>query len=154
MKKIEIKLHHTVVAPLLDYLREVGRIISAKGNPSQREMTDLDPDLEEIWSTELKGLWQSDEEAFFALFAKEFIESGTISIDDMNGGAVIRACSAFRLRLRTNDLEAIPDEVLECGECRYESLNAIEKRGYSAYLFLGALQEIALEHLDLLHSEW
>lgn len=152
MKKIEIKLHHTIVAPLLDYLRELVPEMKRQGNPSLAAMPDMDADLKEIWADDLRALWQADEEIFFGIFDKEFIENGTIGIDEQNGDAVLRACSAFRLRLRVEDLAAIPDEVLECGECRYESLNEVQKRGYSAYLFLGALQEIVMEHLDLLRN--
>ena len=152
MKKIEVKLHHTVVAPLLDYLRQIVQAIPGEEPPFMEHLDDLDPEMQEMWSRELRELSQTDGEKFLQLFDKEFIETGTISLDEENASPVLRACSAFRLKLRVHDLAAIPDEILEQGDCSYESMSNQEKRGYSAYLFLGALQEIILEHLNLLNG--
>ena len=149
MKKIEVKLHRSLVAPLLDYLRELASVVDYGGFPPQvTETSKLDPEMVEMWEEELRELGGDDRKQFFSLFDGHFIESGTIHLDEQQASAVLRATAWFRLKIRERDLAKVPDEILERGDLSFKGMSETEQKGYSAFVFLAALQELILEHLE------
>ncbi|MCH8473695.1 MAG: hypothetical protein LAT55_00525 [Opitutales bacterium] len=149
MKKIEVKLHRSLVAPLLDYLRELAANSKGGGFPPQvKENQNLDPEMVEMWEQELRNLGGDDRKQFFQLFDGRFIESGTIHLDEQQASAVLRATAWFRLQIREKDLGEVPEEILEQGDLSLKGMSENEQKGYSAFVFLAALQELILEHLE------
>ncbi|MCC5790641.1 MAG: hypothetical protein JJT75_13500 [Opitutales bacterium] len=149
MKKIEVKLHRSLVAPLLDYLRELSVRAGTGGFPPQiKDTQSLDPEMAEIWEDELRNLGGDDRKQFFSLFGGQFIESGSIHLDEEQASAVLRSMAWFRLQIREKDLSEVPDEILEQGDLTLKGMSETEQKGYSAFVFLAALQEIVLEHLE------
>ena len=62
--------------------------------------------------------------------------------------AVVRACSAIRLRLRERWLKPLGDETLESGEVDVASLDESSRKAFMCYLFLATVQELVIQHLD------
>lgn len=149
MKKIEVKLHRSLVAPLLDHLRKLAASPKVVGLPPQMtEKGEMDPEMAEMWEEDLQSFANRDRNIFFSLFDGQFIETGTIHLDEEQASAVLRSSAWFRLQIRQNDLSEVPDEILERGDLSLNGMTESEQKGYSAFVFLAALQELVLEHLD------
>jgi hypothetical protein len=146
MKRVEVKLSLSVVAPLLDVIRDVAA--DPEQAPSAGAFAHGDEDLGEAWLGELARGRESDAAVLLGLFGGEFFSEGVIHLDDRNVEAVARACSALRLRLRERHLKDVSDERLESGEVDAERLDDEARKGFLCYLFLAAMQEIIIRHLD------
>lgn len=148
MKRIEIKLSQPIVAPLLDFANSV-RDEMRDELVVELDFPDSDPDFQESWEEDLLELLGGDLKTFMALFDREFVDSGKIVVDEESADAVLRAAAALRLKIRTDFLTEIPDEVLELGEVPFEELPLQEQQAYGCYLFLATIQEIIIENIDL-----
>jgi hypothetical protein len=147
MKRVEVRLNLGVVAPLLDVIR--GAVDDLKPELAIAP-TVPEPDAEFAggWKQELLQAQNSDLEVFLALFGAEFFATGVIAFDPTNAEAVLRACSAVRLRLRGHQLQALGDDALESGEVALTKLTTGQRSAFASYLFLATLQELVIQHLD------
>jgi len=147
MKRIEVKLSLPVVAPLLDVVKAVADTLASELATSL-PLTDIDPDVREPWKSELVAGQNEDIRILLGLFDAEFISSGVIAIDEENADALVRACSAVRLRLRDRFMSELPDELLESGDVEMEDLEEPVRKAFMCYLFLATVQELIIQHLD------
>ena len=147
MKRIEIKLSLTVVAPLLDVIKELGGELD-KHLAAPLAMRDLDPEFHASWVDDLLGAQREDVRILLALFNEEFFAEGVVAIDESNAEQVVRACAAVRLRLRTRHLQVFDEETLETGEVELGKLPEPLRKAFLCYLFLATLQELVIQHLD------
>jgi hypothetical protein len=147
MKKVEVKLSLSVVAPLLD-------VIKAAADTLQDDLAasitfeEVDHDLRDSWRAELLDAQNQDVKVLLALFDSEFFASGVVSFDEANADAIVRACASVRLRLRQRFLATMPDDLLESGDVELETLPEGERRAFMCYLFLATVQELIIQHLD------
>ena len=147
MKRVEIKLNLEAVAPLLDAIKEAAddlRPELAVASPPP----DADQEFTDGWKRELLEAQNSDIGAFLALFDSEFFATGVLPLDPTNSEAILRACSAVRLRLHAKHLQSLGDEVLESGEVPFDEMAGAQRRAFAAYVFLATLQELIVQHLD------
>lgn len=147
MKRIEVKLSLTVVAPLLDVIKAAADTLASE-LASAPSLADLDPDVREPWAFDLMEGQNGDIRALLALFDEEFFSNGVIAIDEDNADALVRACSAVRLRLRERFMTDLPDDLLETGEVEMEELAEPVRKAFMCYLFLATVQELIIQHLD------
>ena len=147
MKRVEVKLNLEAVAPLLDVIKDAADDLrpTLAVKPA---IPDQDEDFSEEWKRELLEGQNTDLAAFLALFGSEFFISGMVPLDANNREAILRACSAVRLRLREKHLRALGDEALESGETPLDELTETQHRAFAAYVFLATLQELIVQHLD------
>jgi hypothetical protein len=82
------------------------------------------------------------------LFGTDFFMTGVVPLDATNSEPILRACSAVRLWLRSQSLAAVGDEALETGEMPLLETTEAQRRAFAAYVFLGTLQELIVQHLD------
>ena len=147
MKRVEVKLSLEAVAPLLDVIKS-----AADDLKSELAVAPQVPDYEEEfsggWESELLHGQNSDIGLFLALFGSEFFLTGVVPLDPTNSEAILRACSAVRLRLRAKHLEPLGDEALESGEVPREEMPEAQRKAFAAYVFLATLQELIVQHLD------
>ena len=101
MKRIEVRLSVTVVAPLLDVIREMADSLS-DNLAVPLKIEDLDEVMSEAWVSELQSAQNADLELLLGMFDEEFFRDGAIQLDEDNADRVIRACAAVRLRLRSD----------------------------------------------------
>ncbi len=152
MKKIEINLEQSVIAPLLDFIKplveEFGNDLVVKPDLPP----DADADLREWWTENLMDTLANDAEALMHLFDRRFFESGTIEVNPENADSVLRASAAIRLRLRDRALKRFSDEDLEKGELNYYGMSQEEQRSYACYIFMATIQEVIIEHMDIIHG--
>ena len=147
MKRVEVKLNLEAVAPLLDVIKDaaddLGPTLAVK-----QQVPEEDVDIADEWKRELLEGQNSDIGIFLGLFGAEFFISGMVPLDATNREAILRACSAVRLRLRAKHLTALEDEALESGEMPDADLPDLQHKAFAAYVFLATLQELIVQHLD------
>ncbi|RRJ96459.1 hypothetical protein Ga0100231_021625 [Opitutaceae bacterium TAV4] len=147
MKRIEVKLSLTVVAPLLD-------VIKAASDTLQQELAagltldDVDPLFRDDWREELQGEQREELRTLLALFNSEFFSTGIVAFDSDNAEVIAKACSAVRLRLRERFLDGLTDEDLEGGSIDPDTLDEPVRKAFMCYLFLATIQELIIQHLD------
>lgn len=148
MKPFEVKLVLPVVVPLLEVIKGLVRDLQATPAIPGDPVPAADSELSEAWRSELLTGQRGDLELFMSLFGDEFINEGVIAFDASNAEAVIRSCSAVRLRLRERHLKGVGDETLESGDVNLDSLPDDLRKAFMCYLFLATLQELIITRLD------
>jgi hypothetical protein len=147
MKRIEVKLSLSVVAPLLDLMKASSDVLEAQ-IAAPLALDDIDADFRDEWKAELLTGQQEELHALMGLFNSDFFINGVVAFDEDNAEVIVRACSALRLRLRRHDLKALEDEQLESGGVELEELPEALQKPYMCYVFLGTIQELIIQHLD------
>jgi hypothetical protein len=147
MKRVEVRLNLEAVAPLLDVMREVAEELRPE-LPVPQQVPEHDEDLVAQWREDLLKSQRDDLAVLLAMFDSEFFITGLIALDEENGDAVLRACAALRLRLRSKHLGEVGDENLETGDLTLEEMPEEQRRSYATYVFLATLQELIVQHLD------
>ena len=147
MKRVEVKLNLEAVAPLLDVIKDAADDLGPKLAVAPK-VPDQDEEFTGEWKRELLEGQNSDLAVFLSLFGSEFFISGMVPLDANNREAILRACSAVRLRLREKHLRALGDEALESGEAPLDDLPEVQHKAFAAYVFLATLQELIVQHLD------
>src|SRR5579883_585891 len=112
MKPFEVKLVLPVVAPLLDVVKAVVTELQSRPAIADSALPSADAEMADAWRDELLSGQKGDLEALMALFGDDFFSEGVIAFDANNAEAIIRSCSAVRLRLREKYLAALGDELL------------------------------------------
>ena len=147
MKRIEVKLSLSVVAPLLDLMKASSDVLEAQ-IAAPLKLDDIDADFRDEWKAELLAGQHEELHALMGLFNSDFFINGVVAFDEENAEIIVRACSALRLRLRAHDLKALDDEQLESGGVELEDLTEALQKPYMCYVFLGTIQELIIQHLD------
>jgi hypothetical protein len=147
MKRVEVKLNLEAVAPLLDVIKDAADDLRPTLAVRPR-IPDHDADFSGEWQRELLEGQNSDIGMFLALFGNEFFVTGVVPLDPTNSEAILRACSAVRLRLREKHLRPLGDEALESNDVPLDDMTETERKAFAAYVFLATLQELIVQHLD------
>ncbi len=147
MKRIEVKLSLSVVAPLLDLIKASSDVLEAQ-IAAPLSLEDIDADFRDEWKSELLEGQHEEMHALLGLFNSDFFINGVVAFDEDNAEVIVRACSALRLRLRRHDLKVLDDEQLESGGVELEQLSESLQKPYMCYVFLGTIQELIIQHLD------
>ena len=152
MKRIEVRLSVTVVAPLLDVIREM--VDSLSDNLAvPLKIDDLDEVMSEAWVSERQSAQNADLELLLGMFDEEFFREGAIQLDEDNADRVIRACAAVRLRLRSERLADLDESMLESGDVAMNELPESSRNVFLCYLFLATMQELIIQHLEMGESK-
>ncbi|CAM2865638.1 hypothetical protein [Rariglobus hedericola] len=149
MKRVEVRLSITAVAPLLDLIKSVAdELHTTLAVPLA--LSDADTELASVWKEDLLESQRNDCDRLFSLFDQEFFTEGVVAFDRDNAECVLRACAALRLRFRATHLVNIPDDTLEALEASSSmtGLSEAEQKAFSCFLFLDELQKIILKYLD------
>ena len=147
MKRIEVKLSLTVVAPLLDVIKQLAGGLGQKLAAPQ-ELGDIETEFRDAWVGELLQSQTADVAVLLALFDEEFFSEGVVGFDEENAEPIVRACAAVRLRLREVYLKGLGDDTLEGGDVELEELSEVVRKAFMCYLFLATVQELIIQHLD------
>ena len=146
-KHLEIRLALPVVAPLVDFILP---LMDAESSdlPASPDLGAVDRELRESWHADLLQTHRSELQFFKDLFDENFRTTGVLEFPEEACEAVVRACAGVRLKLRTEILKGVDDETLEGGDIDYGKLDAGERTGFMAYVFLASFQEILIRHMD------
>ncbi len=147
MKRIEIKLSLSAVAPLLDIIKDAADSLAGALAVSLPDFA-REGDMREVWAGPLLESQNTAVALLLGLFDREFFKTGMIAFDEENAIGLLRACTAVRLRVRSQFLSALPDEVMETGGIDPASLDGGTRNALMCYLFLATMQEIIIQHLE------
>jgi hypothetical protein len=149
MKRVEVRLSITAVAPLLDLIKSVADELRVN-LAVPLALSDADAELASVWSEDLLASQRDDCDRLFSLFDQEFFSEGVVAFDRDNAEPVLRACAALRLRFRATHLAKVPDDTLEALEASSTMGDLPEKvqKAFACFLFLDELQKIILKYLD------
>ncbi len=147
MKRVEIKLDLTNVAPLLDVLKHASDVLSNR-LAVPLDLPTLDADSVQDWSGELIESQNHDIDGLIKLFNREFFSEETIAFDEANAEAVIRACSALKLYLYNEYLADLDEEDFESDNVVFDVLTERQQKPYLAFMFLDTLQKVIMRHLN------
>jgi hypothetical protein len=147
MKRVEVKLDLTNVAPLLDVLKNASDAL-AHSLALPLELPALDVDSLEQWNSDLVASQNADIDALLKLFNRDFFSEETVAFDEENADAVIRACSALKLYLYHEYLSELADEDFESNEVVYDALTERQQKPYVTFMFLDTLQKVIMRHLN------
>lgn len=147
MNAIEIRLNPAFVSTLLDAIspamEALDEELAAPGKlPEEDEL------MREVWLGDLLESQREDVAIVSALFDERFMQTGSAIIEPDKMDAVLRACSAIRLKLRETALSAIEDEQLEEGSLDGIAWSESFRVAYGAYALFGTLQELIVGQLD------
>lgn len=149
MKRVEVRLSISAVAPLLDLMKTVADELR-ENVAVEVTLTSVDADLASVWREELLASQREDCDRLFSLFDQEFFTEGVIGLDRENAESVLRASAALRLRFRGTRLVRVSDDALEALEAdsNLGDLDEEEKKAFACFVFLDELQKIILKYLD------
>jgi len=147
MKRIEVKLSLPVVAPLIDVMKAASDSLRQR-LASPLRIPDLDADFREFWTAELLDSQQAELSAFLGLFDGEFYSTGALIIPLDQVELVLRAATALRLEIRSQQLKAISDADLEAGKVTLEDMPDPLRSSFLCYVLLASIQEIVIQTLD------
>lgn len=147
MKRVEIKLNITAVAPLLDAIKQAADDL--RHTLAIRSIfPEEDAEFNETWTQELLAGQNSDVRELLALFGSEFFSDGTIAIDSNTCESLLRGCSALRTQIWVHWLQSVHKDLLEDEDVPPEEIPDELRVPFAAYTFLDQVQKIILEHLD------
>ena len=147
MKRVEIKLNITAVAPLLDNIKQAADDL--RGNLAIRAIfPEEDAEFNDTWTQELLAGQNSDVRELLALFGSHFFADGVIAIDSNTCDSLLRGCSALRTQIWVHWLQGVPKDLLEDEDTPPEAIHDELRVPFAAYTFLDQVQKIILEHLD------
>lgn len=149
MKRVEVRLSISAVAPLLDLIKSVADELRVN-LAVPLALGESDAELAAVWNEDLLASQRDDCDRLFSLFNQEFFSEGVVAFDRDNAEPVLRACAALRLRFRSTHLAQIPDDTLEALEASSNlgGLSEAEQKTFACFLFLDELQKIILKYLD------
>src|SRR4051812_27010057 len=147
MKRVEIKLNISAVAPLLDIIKEAADDLR-QSLAIRATFPEDDSEFNETWTSELLAGQNSDVRELLALFGSDFFADGSIAIDSRSSDSLLRGCSALRIQILTHWLQGIPVDLLEEEDVPPEAISDEMRVPFAAYTFLDQVQKIILEHLD------
>lgn len=147
MKRVEVKLDLTNVAPLLDVLKNASDALRDRlALPLKVEA--LDPESSYDWNSELVASQNSDIDVLLKLFNREFFTEETVVFDEANADAVVRACSALKLYLYHQYLTDLDEDDFESDEVAFDLLTEEQQKPFLAFMFLDTLQKVIMRHLN------
>lgn len=147
MKRVEIKLNISAVAPLLDIIKQAADDLR-QSLAIRATFPEDDSEFNETWTQELLAGQNSDVRELLGLFGPDFFTDGTIAIDSHNSDSLLRGCSALRIQILTRWLQGIPADLLEDEDVPAEAIADGVRLPFASYTFLDQVQKIILEHLD------
>ncbi len=146
--EVTIRFSLKVVRPLVEVMRAAGK--SLQGDlAAPLALSDLDEEFHAAWNRELLEGQNQELKTLLDLFeAEEFTRAGEISFNEKSAEAIVRACAAIRLHLRSHYLGVLEDEKLESSEVELEDLKEPVRNAFLCYLFLATLQDHIIQYLD------
>lgn len=150
MKRVEVKLDLTNVAPLLDVLKHASDALRNR-LALPLELPPLEEEFTDQWQQDLIASQNSDIDVLLKLFNRDFFTEETVAFDEANADAVVRACSALKLYLFREYFNELDEEDFESDDVIFDSLEPDQQKPFMAFMFLDTLQKVIMRHLsDLL----
>ncbi|MDR0352482.1 MAG: hypothetical protein LBI02_03710 [Opitutaceae bacterium] len=146
MKRIEVKLSLSAVAPLLDIIKTAAGSLAWSLAVALPDFA-RDGEWRDVWARPLLESQNTGLAQLLGLFDSDFFKTGVIAFDEENATSLLRACAAVRLQVRAQFLTALPDAVMETGAVDPVTLDDGTRKALMCHLFLATMQEVIIRHL-------
>ncbi len=146
MIKVGLRIHPVFLSSQVRLIEELAEALKRE-LPVPYSSPEPDPDLEEAWRSSLVQEVEQDLNCLLIFLGKEGLGTRSVSLNEGEADAVLRACSAVRLKIRETFLSAISGEDMERGLVDMERLSPRERGPFACYLFLAALQDHLLSQM-------
>ena len=147
MKRVEVRLDLTNVAPLLDVLKSASDALRTRLALPLR-VPELDADSLEQWQAELVESQNGDIDVLLNLFNRDFFSEETVVFDEANAEAVVRAWSGLKLYLFGEFLADLDEEDFESDDVVFDMLEERQQKPFLTFMFLDTLQKVIMRHLN------
>jgi hypothetical protein len=115
--------------------------------PADSAIPASDPDFQSIWVEGLREIQERDCSVLLHILRHRDFGRDAIPFDEETGEALLRSCSAIRLKIQDTILKAVAPEQLEVAQLNVQKLEPEQQRGYACYLFLATLQSLVIREL-------
>lgn len=126
------------------FVRHVGVQLSVQPQGPDPE----DEDMMDAWREGLLASVRDDCAQLMALMKDSGLGREKVVLEEENALAVIRACSAVRLKIQQLFLKPYGEEQLEEGELDFDEMGPELQQVYACYVFLAGLQELLVHEVD------
>lgn len=147
MKRVEVKLDLTNVAPLLDVMKEASVALGGR-LALPLNVAGLDAESTEQWTADLISSQNEDIQVLLGLFDRDFFTEETVVFDEANAEAVVRATSAVKLYLYREFLTDLDEEDFEADEVVFDILTERQQKPFLTFMFLDTVQKVIMRHLN------
>jgi hypothetical protein len=147
MKRVEVKLDLTNVAPLLDVMKEASVALGSRLALSLNN-AGLDAESTEQWTSDLIASQNEDIHVLLSLFDRDFFTEETVVFDEANAEAVVRASSAVKLYLYHTFLSDLDEDDFEADDVVYDVLTERQQKPFLTFMFLDTVQKVIMRHLN------
>ncbi len=115
--------------------------------PASDAVPENDPDLRSIWMQGLRDIQDRDCSILLHILRHRDFGRSAVPFDEETGEALLRSCSAIRLKIQETLLKDVVPEQLEMAQINVQRLEPEQQRGYACYLFLATLQSQVIHEL-------
>lgn len=147
MPELEIHINPFMVDALIQMIETIGSNLDSV-LPQEDTVPEADEDFKAIWMDGLREGQEKDCSILLHILRNKDFGKAPVTFDEENGEAMLRSCSAIRLKIQDTLLKDLSMEQLEVGEVDIHKLEAEQQRGYACYLFLATLQSLIIRELE------
>ena len=147
MPELEIQINPFMVDALVEMIETIASNLDSI-LPGDNSVPESDAELQSIWMQGLRDGQEKDCSILLHTLRNKNFGKSSVSFEEENGEAMLRSCSAIRLKLQDTLLKDVSMEQLEKGEVDVQKMEPEQQRGYACYPFLATLQSIIIRELE------
>lgn len=147
MPELEIQINPFMVDALVQMIETISSNLDST-LPGEKTVPESDAELKSIWMQGLRDGQEKDCAILLHTLRNKNFGRSSVPFDEENGEAMLRSCSAIRLKLQDTVLKDVSMEQLEVGEVEIQKMDPEQQRGYACYLFLATLQSLIIRELE------
>ncbi|MEM8549558.1 MAG: hypothetical protein AAGF10_02105 [Verrucomicrobiota bacterium] len=148
MPVIDVRISPVFLATFSDLVEKLARHANLQLAVQVHGPDHADEDLLMAWQEGLLASVAEDCLALVALFKDTGLGQQRVTLNDSDAYAVLRACSAIRLKTQQLFFKQLSNESLEQGEVDFHKLDPEMQQLYSCYCFLAGVQETLIAQID------
>ncbi len=147
MPELDMQINPFMVDALIELIEAImGNLESVL--PGKELIPEEDEYLSSYWVRSLREEQEKDCTALMHLLRDRRFGRSPVQVKERDAEAILRSCSALRLKIQDSLLRDIPEYSLETGELQVKALAPETQRGYACYLFLASVQALLIQELD------
>ncbi|MBC2594749.1 hypothetical protein H5P28_10800 [Ruficoccus amylovorans] len=148
MPDIHLRLSPVFLATFRELIDSFSRQVGAQLSVRMEGPDPADTELTEAWRDGLLESVRADCGELAEMLNNASTGHQTITLSEDKAFAVMRACSAVRLKIQQLFLKPFADEQLEEGELDFDEMSPELQQVYACYIFLAGLQEVLIQETD------
>ncbi len=148
MPELHLRISPVFLTTFLELVENFSRHIGVQLAVNLEGPDEDDEDLLEAWREGLLNAAREDCEQLITLMKDSGLGRQKVVLTEEKALAILRACSAVRLKIHQLFLKSYGDEQLEEGGLDFEEMEPELQQVYACYIFLAGLQELLITELD------